>query len=140
MGTPISPPIDPDPVPAGDLCVKCWGIGKEFGDIDTPSSVIATIFGMEKASNWIAAYGEPLDGDYTLEQDIIYPCLFRFTDSPTGIHWSNESLYSTIFATNAEGYSCFSGGTDQCSLLILNTLDNRFTGGSCLITIPEIGE
>jgi hypothetical protein len=140
MGTPIIPPVDADPVPAGELCTQCWGIGEKFGNIETPSSVVATIFGMEKADNWREGQGEPLDGDYTLEQRDGDPCIFDMDNDSGGIVWSVYGSQTYVFATNIENYSCFSGGADECELLIMNGFDNRFTGGSCLITIPEIEE
>ena len=140
MGTPIVPPVRPDPVPAGDLCTRCWGIGKALGTDETPSKVTATFFDMRKADNWIAGYGEPLDGDFILEQHSAIPCKWRLIATPMYVIWDVSGSVSSLLVVNIEGYACFSGSDDQCELLIMNQLDNRFTGGSCLITIPEIEE
>jgi len=140
MGTPILPPIDTGPVPAGDLCSTCWGIGNTFGNNKTPSSVIATFFGVEKGPGWVVGMGEPLDGDYALVQRPTIPCAFRFLSSPSYIYWNCTGANAEMFGVNSEGYTVFCGGAGLCGLLALNTQTYRFKNGSCLITIPEIEE
>jgi hypothetical protein len=120
--------------------LACWGVGKEFGDGETPSKVYISISGIEKGPGWSTGDGEPLDGDYTLYQNLSYPCHFRFWETPISITWSNLTSVSEVFVNNGEGVSCFHGHSDQCDIMIYNDLSNRFINGTCFVTIPEIEE
>jgi len=140
MGTPIIPPVDPDPVPPGVFCSRCWGNDKKLGDGPTPSSVTATFSGIEKGPGWSAGMGEPLDGDYILIQRPIMPCVFRFLDDPSYVTWDCAGVYVEVFGVNSEGSTVFYGVNGLCDLFIANIQFHRFKNGSCLITIPEIEE
>ena len=140
MGTPIPPERKPDPVPAGHDCDICWGIGKPLGGGPPPSQVIATFEGVEKGQFWSECNGEPLDGDYTLQQEDEAPCYWTFWDGPGSVEWYHAYGKSIIFSHSSEGPVCIIVYADECTTLFINTDDVRFKGGSVKITLPGIEE
>ena len=138
MGTEIPEPITPDPVAPGDTCSVCWGVGKAFGDIDTPSSIILNFSGISKSPTWMSGDPEPLDGAFLFTQDLSTPC--EFDDTTAGLVGTVFFLPDTtqIRVDEIFGPVMFSGLSDNaCELLIDNTGTVIFEGGSCLITLPE---
>jgi hypothetical protein len=139
MGTPIIPPVDPDPVDAGVDCVNCWGSGKSFGVDSTPESLVLTVSGMNKGPGWSSYYGDPPDGEYTIEQEAGLPCDYEGVDgdfvfkvfylnttSQAQIIYKSISL---IFATTSN---------PVCALYMENVLTYIFVGGSMSISVPEV--
>ena len=138
MGTIIPLPIEPEPTPVGDPCYKCWGIGKPLGDGDTPLTVTITISDVVKGPGWIAGDGEPLNGDFVLTQHPTEACYFRYVDVPVLITWSNLTSQSVFFVRNDASKTTFYGFGAQCALYASNTLTDKFTGGSVLVTLPGV--
>jgi hypothetical protein len=137
MGTPIPPLPDPDKVPAGDQCSICWGVGKTFGNVDTPSKVIASVSGIEHGPSWIPSDGEPLEGKFELVQHDTKSCWFWYYQEPYGIGWYNEVLNSEVYIFNVNGPSHFDSFETTCSLVYNNQHVTRFKNGSVVITLPE---
>jgi hypothetical protein len=140
MGTPIPPERKPNPVPAGDDCDICWGVGKPLGGGPPPSEVIATFFGIEKGPDWEPGDGEPLAGDYTLTQDSIDPCYFLFDNDPEWIVWSCTSEYSELWHFNSVGPDSFDQWGTPCQVFFENIEFRWFINGSGKITLPGIEE
>jgi len=138
MGTPIPPERKPDPVPAGDDCGICWGIGKPLGDGPPPSQVIATFEGVEKGQYWIPGNGEPLDGDYVLTQGENHPCWWVNYDVPGDIEWYQDLGYSILHSHNDQGVLCVVQWEVECTTLFIHTNDMKFKGGSVKIRLPGI--
>ena len=68
-------------------CSNCWGPGKTFGDIPTPSETQLSLYGIEKGNDWNPGDPEPPNGTYTLSQDPLNPCRFNWSDGTWLIHW-----------------------------------------------------
>lgn len=136
MGT---PPILP-PVPAGDHCSVCWGVGKVFGSDSTPNSVEITFENIQKGPDWIPALGEPIDGTFTVLQDVSNPCIFRTTSGPINSVFIFFGVGSTgISGTSSTGGTSFAGAAGECALVIGNAgVFTLFEGGTATIRIPVI--
>lgn len=139
MGTPIPLPTIPDPVPPGDFCDSCWGPGGLFGVGPTPESILVTVFGIKKGPNWGVLDGEPLEGEFTLDQNVVLPCLYR--------GGGGGSLLQVLFLSNATGASIVAPSAETmffynqliaCNILLDNEEDNHFVGGTVKITIPKV--
>jgi len=138
MGTIIPPPPIIPPVPPGDKCLYCWGVGKYFGDIPTPSKVYVNIEGVEKGPLWTAGKGEPFSGTFELEQNPIWPCRF-ITVNPI---WpqlrcefgSNDIL---MIAGNFERNGIFLGWTPEgCNGVAGNWYKDYFKNGQMTLLPP----
>ena len=139
MGTPIIPPVDPDPSPASTKCVECWGVGKDFGNLETPIYMQVTFAGMQKGQNWIAAAGEPSDGTLRLRQSPFVPCLWTLVvgdneyalylfSAETKVRIIRNGLFNSYMLVSSEG----------CSSFLVNDVDNYFKDGTVEIVVPEI--
>lgn len=139
MGTPITPPVEPDPEPVGDPCNQCWGAGKPFGDGDTPASINVNFSGLQSGISQVIENGPNEDGSWTLPQKIGVPCVFEiplfggfgidvlFQFGQTGV--VADAFFSTIF---------FGFTESPCSTLIFQSFPFGSLPGSCKILIPEV--
>jgi len=138
MGTRIPPPIIVPAVAAGDACVICWGIGKPFGDGFTPIQIQASYSGINKGPNWIAPNGKPFDGVYMLDQNGTFPCLYELTDGNffMSIEFRADDVLAFVFDNLHVDH--FRGTSEnKCEIEIFNEENDRFTGGSVFLEIPE---
>lgn len=138
MGTPVPLPIDVPPVPPGDPCTTCWGTGKPFGDIDTPSEIPAIVSGINKGPNWSGSAGVPPNGERLFIQDPNFPCRY----SADFDVWFVRMVFGSVF----EGCSLtrlgfitafFSRVPDACRELYTNEENDKFVGGTVQIFLPE---
>ena len=141
MGTPIPPIIEPPPVDAGDACSICWGVGKPFGDLETPSVVVIDISGINKGVGWTPAYGEPTKGRYALGQTILGACQWIHHIDNVLIEFRFDAFDTFLNVTTDKGFFCLIHASGPpCQLEVENLLSVIFTGGTAVITIPEINE
>jgi hypothetical protein len=140
MGTPIPPKRSPAPVPPGNDCDICWGIGKPLGGGPPPSQVVATVEGIEHGSMWHPQFGDAPEGHFILQQDELYPCRWFYYEHPYFLEWFLDVSSAEVYLTNLEltPYCDVLGG--PCDTLFINNTDVRFKGGSVKITLPEIEE
>lgn len=139
MGTPVPPPIVPDPVGAGDDYIECWGIGKPFGDDDTPGQVTASVSGINKGPAWFSGDGEPQNGVFTLTQSIILPNVFNMFTATHGFSLAFSTPISSFVIFNiALAFQFLNEVGFPCPILFQNQITDKFVGGSVLITIPEV--
>ena len=138
MGTPIPRLITPDPVAAGDDCTTCWGAGKTFGDIDTPESISITLSGINKTDLWVEGNPEPPNGEHLLDQTV-EPCYYFFISGEFGfqVQFQSDDTFVQVEAFGiGDVFIGFAG--DICQTTVMNEVDTKYTGGSCVITIPEV--
>jgi len=130
---------------AGDQCERCFGIGKTFGDVNTPSTVKANFSGIMRCPE--LPPGPDPNGPHILTQ--ITPCYY--TNGPATFYFSklDGGIYE---ARVALGYWAglmfvFAGQASECSLIFTNNIDYGYcpygyvggTGGQCEISWgPEI--
>lgn len=140
MGTPIPVPDPPTPVPPGELCENCWGPGKEFGDIPTPSSLTCIIDGVVKGPLWVPADGEPPNDTYELPQDPEqFACIFEILGA------INLSVQFSRTTTQVEGsitgrFGFFQGQSNaECVTVVRSIINQHFTGGTATIILPPTG-
>ena len=139
MGTPVPPPITPDPVPAGDTCIRCWGAGKEFGDIATPSKITISISGVVKGPNWFPALGEPPDGVFELTQLGFSPCGYGLTAGGIAYTAGFNQFGTEVTITDLIfGTVYFSMSENICELLTFSFDLGFFDGGTILIILPGV--
>lgn len=141
MGEPIVPPEDEPPfgpVPSGPACANCWGIGKPFGNVDTPASIRVKISGVNKGPNWFPPLPKNPNATFVLTQIIGIPCAYRFTVAAVTVqvvfNAGNTSIGGLLFPS---GVTFFSGVVGPCETEIDNAENNHFVGGSAVITIPD---
>lgn len=140
MGTPIPPPPVILPIPPGNPCSVCWGIGKEFGSGSTPIKIFVTIEGVEKGPLWLPVFGEPLNGDFLLEQTDLFPCRYEYP-AIGSLRVEVRFLFdrTIVSAFSDTGFLCFTGDPmNICQTLFPNQETLEFKNGTFLITIPEI--
>ena len=137
MGTRIPLPVPDPPVPPGDPCVNCWGSGKPFGDVDTPSILTVTFSGVEKGLGWVPGDPEPIDGAFLVTQNIISPCRFDFDDGVTTVQVDFGIGNTEVLAGDVgAGIELFNGSGLPCVQLINNSLTGRYINGIAAILIP----
>lgn len=137
MGTPIDPPVIPDDVAAGSLCPNCWGSGKTFGPIDTPSEIQITFSGVNLGEDWQSGDYDPIDGTFTLEQNSTFSCEFNYQDADFTVAVVFFSSFTQVFARDSDLHDHFNGMSfTACELEVLNDEDSYYTGGSIVITLP----
>lgn len=139
MGTPIPEPIIVPPVPAGNDCTICWGIGKPYGDGDTPESIKVNFSGIAKADDWDSWMLDPFEGEFELDQFGIFPCHFRFTDAVWMVNVIFHTLSTEIVLEGRDGgFQFLSPNSSECATLVFNEREIRYVNGTCKILIPEI--
>lgn len=139
MGTPIGDPSVPGTADAGASCSNCWGSGKPFGDGDTPDKIKISLSGINKGPNWTSLYGDPLEGEFELEQVGVLPCTFSLLDPPIGIKVEFKASETEVFVENLGISIYFSAvSATACDTFMLNEENDIFTGGSALLLIPEV--
>lgn len=140
MSTRITAPVPLDPVAAGDACVNCWGQGKPFGSGGTPETIEITFEGVEKNVDWVPGAGEPIDGTFTLVQDVVFSCWYRFGGFPTTeILVEFRAGETFVGGTSDTNVTCFRGTSVQaCSTVVGNEWAFRFKNGTATIRIPGI--
>ncbi len=142
VGTRIPPPEDfPPPIgpvaPGGD-CTVCWGIGKEFGDIDTPSAIQVVFSGINKGPNWLPAYGEPLNGLFLIPQVVPVPCAYQKTAAqPTITLVFGVAGTGLRMDDSLTGAKYFFAAAGVCVLEFVNEENDHFVGGSAELTLPD---
>lgn len=138
MGTPIPPPAPTPPVAPGFDCIFCWGPGKTFGDVETPSSIDIEFDGIAPGPNWGPADGDPPEGKFTLPQFAEgLPCLYEDADT-LDISVGFLEASTSVQASKVGGNAFFSTvDSDACVTVLANDLDDHFTGGTATITIPS---
>lgn len=139
MGTIITPPIIVPPVPSGNLCVSCWGIGQVFGDNPTPSSLWVTYSGIDKGPLWNPSHGEPPDGSFLLQQHGFLNCLFLLAvgGNRYEVVW-NDVITFVRYGLVGMGNSYGAAGTSKCSLFCYTQEFGTFVNGSAFIELPEV--
>jgi len=80
MGTPL-PPNKP-----GNLCSYCWGIGKKFGDTQTPYVLRVQLFDLQPGEFWDPDQEMLLYTPKLLEQTGD-PCIFNIHDGAFAWTW-----------------------------------------------------
>lgn len=139
MGTRYPPPEIPPDVPAGTDCGNCWGVGKPFGDGDTPSTITATFSGINEADDWVPANGPGIDGEFILTQVGGQPCLFRFLDADYLIECTFFAAMTIISVIWQTIITPFVGITNEpCDIWLYNDQVNAFVDGTCQIAIPGV--
>ncbi len=139
MGIRIPPPIIVPPSNAGDACSNCWGNGKVFGDGGTPDEIWLNFSGINKGPNWIEADGEPIEGLFQLLQTVPLPCAYLASEIDWIIDCTFEADDTTVGVLAATGPIVFQAfDNEACEVFVMNETDDHFTGGSCLIIIPEV--
>ena len=138
MGTIIPPPPIIPPVPPGNHCSHCWGVGKHFGDIPTPSKIYVNIEGVEKGPLWNSYDGEPFSGTFELEQNPIWPCRYATIDP---VWPSLRCEFGTrdilMIASNFERNSIFLGWVPQaCQGVAGNWYRDSFKNGQMTLLPP----
>lgn len=139
MGIIIHPPDVPPPVGVGVGCSNCWGVGKTFGDGDTPDSITAIFSGVQQAPGWVPTDGPGIDGIFVLDQVGGQPCLYRFSGPDYLIEiqfGAFETNVNAIWQAIITPFVC----TDNtaCEVFCPNQQTTPFKEGSCMIIIPEI--
>lgn len=139
MGRPVPPPIPPDPVAPGELCVFCWGPDGIFGDGPTPSQITVEIDGVAKGPGWVPADGDPPEGSFDLPQLLIAgPCVF-IIEGVVNINVLFDVANTVVDGSKLGGPSFFIGETTgPCILVVKSNLDAHFSGGTATITLPGI--
>ena len=136
--------IYPDGYESGNACVKCWGVGKKFGDVDTPKFIYAYFYGIEKSLNWLPWMGQPGNGWYKMEQQV-NPCIWQspdvlpraslsFTLNTTSIQLQPVILARSFLANPAP--ACLTFVDNE----LVNPLDWIFINGSCMIWPGIVGQ
>lgn len=139
MGTIIPPPYEPPPVAAGVACALCWGIGRPLGPGSTPQFIFVQLSGINKGPDWFAALGEPMSGDFELEQVAGFPCDYILVVGPNTIRVSFRSPKTDVLVEAGGSIDMLNGDSDDlCGLFVLNTTSGFFIGGSCLIYLGEV--
>jgi hypothetical protein len=119
-------------------CSNCWGSGKTFGDVPTPSQVEVTVYGIEKGSSWLPGDPEPPNGSYTFDQDVLYPCRFNWSDGTWLMHWWAYKTGGSVFTIELIGIEfAFDCTRDQnCRTYFVNEIDDvpasKFCFGAAL--------
>ena len=141
MGTPIEPPLVIDPVSAGDPCKIGWGVGKKFGDDDTPESIAVNFSGMNSDSIPPATMNF-LNDAFVLHQKEFSPCVYDLLVSGYffEIRWqASDSRCLLIADYGGLGAILFVEFTTQVAQTefsnqaVLNPL-----GGTAYVHIPEV--
>lgn len=138
MGTKIPRIIVPGEVPAGVACSNCWGIGKTFGNVDTPSEIIMTVSGVNKGPDWVPFQGEPPNTVMTLEQVAGTPCRYDGSDGTnfgTVIFDAGETVVIALSFRQQGGF--INENADLCALSITGNTSDYFTGGSVVLQLPD---
>jgi len=138
MGIPVLPPIDPDPVAPGTGCTRCWGSGKPFGDIDTPSKIIISISGVEPGAAPIPAGAPRPDGEFLLNQTGGDACTYTLVTG--GVVLIVQFLAgTTTFSWNhpATGTSWIASKLSECELKLNGQTSGTWINGTAYITLPE---
>jgi len=140
MGTRIEPPIIPPVVPAGDGCSRCWGPGKPFGGVHTPSEILVLVRGMNTGPGWNSAYGDPPEGDYSVAQDPVFPCRFIADVGrwKFAVYWLESSTQTQIILLEPRVLIFATTSNPFCSLLVPNVLTSIFVGGTMRMTFLDI--
>lgn len=139
MGTPIPPPIIPDPVPPGGPCTTCWGSGKPFGDGDTPESVTANVSGINRGRFWDPSDGEPPNGVIILPQQGLSGCSFELVTANHTFLLAWTSAMSRFTIRLPSSALVFAGTVlDICKTSFTNVVGFSFFGGTVEIKVPEI--
>lgn len=140
MGTRIPEIVPTPPVPPGEPCPFCWGEDKEFGNVPTPSTVSINFSGISKGPNWQAADGEPPEGDFDVPQNVEEgPCNFHIrTDIDIELNYAPTS--TLLFGSKVGGFGFFfSIHEEECINVLSSSLDDHFSGGTAVVTLPETG-
>jgi len=128
------------PVVAGDDCSVCWGVDKPFGSGATPSELVIVFEGVEKGPDWEVSDGEPFNGVFHLEQSLLFPCEFFYSN--VGVAEILLRFYggSTALSFKREIDVVYFGGTFlyNCQTVFGNQLNSEFTGGTAVIRFPGV--
>ncbi len=142
MGRIIPPPdiLPPPfgPVPDGMDCINCWGIGKPFGDGDTPEQIQITFSGVNKGPTWAPADGEEIDGTFALAQFAV-GCAYRNVGGDHFIQVIFQAGRTTVSGHSTTGRSAFAADIfTPCLTDFVNEAAGNFQDGSAIIVIPEV--
>jgi len=138
MGTRVYPPPILPPVPEGTECSVCWALGKPFAGRKTPSSLLVSFSGVFLGPAWEPSDGDPIDGDFTLDQLPGYPCFFRYNENGLNIDLQYGASQSSIIADlDTVGLLFYSEPPDPCLDFFTNDLFLKFSGGTATISFPE---
>lgn len=133
MGTPA--PIFSE----GILCVNCWGPGQSFGPGTSPEFMSLASEGIEKGPSWVPGNGEPLNGEFTLTQRSVTPCVYRW-DGNGQERWQVAfgAASTVIIGRSFGGQQMFSEITGtECVDSFENQESNFFVNGTATLFIPS---
>ena len=118
--------------PPGVGCALCWGVNSEFGNVQTPKYLILVVRGVRRGSDWQSFMGEPLDGDWTLEQRTNDPCIYEASIFGPQSHFvAYRSFITTVQAKNEAGHSQFRIDSPViCLSSGVNERTQKFIGGT----------
>lgn len=119
MGTPTPPN------PGGNQCASCWGVGKEFGPVQTPRVITVTLSGLQPGEEWDADDEMILLTPHLLFQTQ-FPCTFEIRDDRFQWHINWEPHRTGCCVTrNRDNASVFQqGGGAPCIVVLVNFNDN----------------
>lgn len=139
MGNQIPLPVSVAPVPAGDDETVCWGVGKAFGNLPTPSQLILRVSGVIKSDLWQASDGDPQNGEYLLQQDPGFSGQFEVDEgglSAAVIFFAGFTFIVALSTTRIAFFDYFD--VQECASFVNNGIENPFKGGSARIWIPKV--
>lgn len=123
------------PASVGQACALCFGDGKTFGAIPTPSVVTVVFSDIEIGPAWVSGDGDPPNNSYRLRQNT--PCLFQdtFDGQLLALEWL--SFLSRVQLTISSGVAFLSTTSNLCILTYENQLSGgsaKFINGGCEVT------
>jgi len=106
----------------GDQCSRCWGVGKEFGDNQTPERILAIVSGITKCPGQLTNI---FNGNWILNQHGDNPCVFSYGDAVLDIYFQfSEFAGSWQSRAQIVGFvplvNVFVGKSTECSTIIFN--------------------
>jgi hypothetical protein len=113
MGTPIDKPY------SGSFCSICWGVGKTFGDVPTPSTVFVTFSGIQLIDGSWPFDEAFVNRRFALGQVVGTPCrwLWVWDDLFIQLLYGSDRT-DLLFGYTDESLNVFSAAGDVCDLFI----------------------
>jgi len=88
MGTPLPRNV------LGNPCSVCWGVGKPFGEGETPKVLCMKLIGIKPGDDWDQDHEQLLLTPHFLEQ-IITPCDWDIDDGIFRWRWAFSATHTT---------------------------------------------
>ncbi len=94
----------------GNDCIRCWGVGKSFGDYPTPKRLYVT------GSGFVGGCAV-LNDTFIVKQTNLFPCKYELLGPPVDIV-INFGATNTSFAISVSGVGvCYSKNEGLCVLV-----------------------